>query len=133
MNSLSELVLSACRQRFGDALVALFVSNIHLSRLQCHQRSERSFFIRNRQFQICARCTGLAVGGFIGPILALFGTRLEPAAAFSLSIFVLDGATQLAKWRTSTNVLRFGTGVAVGSCAVGTLIQYVVRTLREAI
>ena len=35
----------------------------------CHQMPERSFFWKEYQFPICARCTGLAVGYLIGIML----------------------------------------------------------------
>jgi uncharacterized membrane protein len=32
----------------------------------CHQLAERSFFIDGRQLPVCARCTGLYLGGVAG-------------------------------------------------------------------
>jgi uncharacterized membrane protein len=34
--------------------------------LICHQLPDRSFFIDGRQLPICARCTGLYLGGVVG-------------------------------------------------------------------
>jgi uncharacterized membrane protein len=38
--------------------------------LVCHQLSERSFHVSGIQFPVCARCTGLYLGGALG--MALF-------------------------------------------------------------
>lgn len=40
------------------------------ARLGCHQRPDRSFFYKGYQFPVCARCTGLFVGYFVG--IAIF-------------------------------------------------------------
>lgn len=40
----------------------------------CHQRPERSFFWDGVQFPVCARCTGLYLGGVAG-LLVWWGVR----------------------------------------------------------
>ena len=53
--------------------------------LVCHQRPERSFHVAGAQMPVCARCTGLYVGGAIG----LLAWRI---------------------WRRATGGRRWGTG-----------------------
>ena len=51
-------------------LILFFIDNPYLYYItKCHQIPERSFFINNRQFNICARCTGIITGFFFGIIL----------------------------------------------------------------
>lgn len=38
----------------------------------CHQKSERSFFIKGNQMPVCARCTGIFLGVFFGLGISLF-------------------------------------------------------------
>jgi uncharacterized membrane protein len=47
----------------------------------CHQRPERSFHIAAAQLPVCARCTGLYVGGALGALAWLIWRRLQPEAA----------------------------------------------------
>jgi uncharacterized membrane protein len=48
----------------------------------CHQQPERSFHLAGGQLPVCARCTGLYVGGALGAVAWLIWRRLrsEPAA-----------------------------------------------------
>lgn len=78
----------------------------------CHQRPERSFFIKGWQMPVCARCTGV----LIGHILSLFviGKRLP------LMLPVCCCLTTLADWtaqqlgKLSTNPRRLITGILGG-------------------
>ena len=38
----------------------------------CHQKSERSFFIRGNQMPVCARCIGIFLGVFFGLGISIF-------------------------------------------------------------
>ena len=78
----------------------------------CHQRADRSYFIRGRQVPLCARCLGIGIGLIIAPVAAL---------VFSLSISIvllapmlLDGGTQWCNLRESRNGLRLVTGFGFG-------------------
>lgn len=35
----------------------------------CHQMPERSFFIRGKQFPVCARCTGVFLGNIAAYVM----------------------------------------------------------------
>lgn len=79
----------------------------------CHQRPERSFFVGGWQMPVCARCTGVFIGQLLAlPALLLFVPQVG-AAVLALPL-ALDGLTQKAGWRTSTNRLRLVTGLLAG-------------------
>ncbi len=68
---------------------------------------------------ICARCTAIYIGLLAGILAFLLLPRLkEVAARWLLGIaalpMLIDGLTQLAKLRESTNSLRVETGLVVG-------------------
>jgi len=93
---------------------AAFYRLAHL--IGCHQRSDRSYFIRGRQIPVCARCFGALTGLLLVPAF-----RLDTLAASALLLpMLLDGGTQALGLRGSKNWLRFGTGLcfAVGSGAL---------------
>ena len=85
----------------------------------CHRKPERSFFFKNHQFPVCARCTGFYIGlGFF-----LIADYIHPINAnvniFLLSIVLMmpalcDGLTQYFGPRKSNNYLRLITGFAGG-------------------
>lgn len=79
----------------------------------CHHRPDRSFFWRGKPFPFCARCTGLYTGYAAGAVLVwLFPADLR----WGLLVIplLIDGYTQHREWRTSTNLLRFLTGLPAG-------------------
>ncbi len=81
----------------------------------CHRRPDRSFFWKGKQFPVCARCTGLYLGYAVGVVLALvMGAWVSYAAILLLVPLLLDSLTQYWQWRTSTNLLRFSTGLLGG-------------------
>jgi uncharacterized membrane protein len=99
------------KQTLGDLAIKAFVDSILLHRLwRCHGLPERSFFVRGRQFHVCARCTGLIVG--LPCSILLLPIREVAPLFFALfaTALVADGLTQLAGWRYSNNKLRFATG-----------------------
>lgn len=93
----------------------------------CHQLPERSFFIGQRKFPVCARCTGILVGG-VGTVLTfLIAAPLTPPsiliATLLLMPLIVDGTTQLFTRYESTNLRRFITGVAFSIGIVSLLIH----------
>ena len=83
----------------------------------CHCRPDRSFFLRGKQFPICARCTGELVGMVLGVILCFFR---HPPVWLTLVLMVpmvTDGLIQLKTAYESTNPRRFVTGLLFG-CAL---------------
>jgi uncharacterized membrane protein len=84
----------------------------------CHGLPDRSFAIRGHTFPLCARCTGLLIGTAAGSLM-LAGPYLGSVAAAGLAFvlavpLLVDGLTQAAGLRMSTNPLRLSTGVLGG-------------------
>ena len=88
----------------------------------CHRLPERSFAWRGRQFPVCARCTGILLGWAAYPFF-LFGLAALPLwLSLALNVPALvDGGTQAAGRRTSTNLLRLVTGLLAGLGQVGVM------------
>ncbi len=115
MNHLKQKVIHIWEQ----ILIKVFVDNIYLYKLvRCHRKASRSFFVRNRQFHVCSRCTGLIVGYAISPIFLFISKNISILFAISLAALVIDGTTQLLGWRESNNKLRFITGLGTGATSL---------------
>lgn len=96
----------------------------------CHQIPERSFQINGQPVSLCARCTGMYVGIFVGIAyqLLLARRRSEWPDKYKLAVFVVfflafavDGSNSAAKLffgrgplYEPTNVLRLITGTGMG-------------------
>lgn len=81
----------------------------------CHRLPERSFFYKGKQFPVCARCTGIALGIFTLPFFAFQLMSLNFATCLLLQLPVyLDGTSQALGWRQSNNFLRLLTGCLCG-------------------
>jgi uncharacterized membrane protein len=88
-------------------------------RLFCHGIPERCITIWGVPMPICARCTAIYAGLAVSLIVFLLLPRMsELAARVTLLIAVtplaVDGLTQLARLRHSTNALRMATGLSAG-------------------
>ncbi len=80
----------------------------------CHQLPERSFFIKGRQFPICARCTGAFIGYIIGGILYFFiHINIFLCLVFCLVMFI-DWYVQYKDLMQSNNIRRVITGFLCG-------------------
>lgn len=89
------------------------------SKLLCHRIPERSFYLKNHQFPVCARCTGF----YTGLAIFLMYNALFPIN-YTLNLFIIsivmliptsiDGFTQYLGLRESNNNLRFTTGLIGG-------------------
>ncbi len=97
----------------------------------CHQLPERSFFIHEHQTPLCARCTGMYLGFFIGLIFLIIrrrthSARMPTTAIISVligfitimgidginsTISIIPGAPQLYH---TTNIHRIVTGTLFG-------------------
>jgi uncharacterized membrane protein len=91
-----------------------------LLKIPCHRRPDRSFFIYGKQFPLCARCTAIYASYIVLPFFAFF-TVTHYFLVFGLLLqlpMLLDGGTQLLRWRESNNYLRVITGLlsGIGQC-----------------
>lgn len=115
----------------------------YIGDLECHQISERSFYIAGNQMPVCSRDTGIFVFVMIGLLMAMVvrpststsrmfinllpskarpylrGKRRElPFLVIMIFLFLipiaLDGGLQFASHYESTNPLRFLTGSMAG-------------------
>jgi uncharacterized membrane protein len=90
-----------------------------LFRVFCHGIPERCLYLWNVPMPICARCTAIYVGLIVSIALFLILPRItERVARIVLCVaavpMAIDGFTQLAKLRVSTNTLRIETGLVIG-------------------
>lgn len=95
--------------------------------LICHRMPERSFFIKGHQFPVCARCTGFYISLMLYFIYVYFffvhyNPVLLTFAILLLIPMMLDGLTQLFKYRESNNVLRLITGL-MGGIGLGIIFK----------
>jgi uncharacterized membrane protein len=90
-----------------------------LFRVMCHGRVERSLELFGVPMPICARCAGIYAGLLAGLaafwLIPMLQERVMRMVAFAALIpLAMDGLTQLAGLRESTNPLRIATGIAAG-------------------
>jgi uncharacterized membrane protein len=100
---------------------------MNILNLICHRKPERSFFIKNHQFPVCARCTGFYISVFLYFIYVYFfyveyTWFLITVAVLLLVPAFIDGLTQLLGYRESNNILRLVTGL-LGGFGLGILIK----------
>lgn len=89
----------------------LFVSARHAG---CHQRPDRSFFYKEYQFPMCARCTGVMIGYLIAiPIYFIYVFSVSTYISLCVVMF-LDWYIQYLKIKESTNFRRLISGVFGG-------------------
>ncbi|MCC7554362.1 MAG: DUF2085 domain-containing protein [Methanobacteriaceae archaeon] len=89
------------------------------SKLICHRKPERSFFIKKYQFPVCSRCTGFYISLIIYFVYAYYNyidynIQLLLFAILLLIPAYVDGITQYKGYRTSNNALRLITGLLGG-------------------
>lgn len=83
----------------------------------CHQRPERSFFVKGYQMPVCARCEGELIGilaaliavWFLSPSYWLMGILMVPMIADGL----IQGLTEYesTNWRRLITGILFGFGI----------------------
>ena len=95
------------------------VDRMNPTKYICHRIPERSFFIKGRQFPVCARCTGFYTGLIAYLIVHAFYEHPYDINMLIVSMMLMipvaiDGITQYFGPRESTNSLRFITGFIGG-------------------
>lgn len=92
----------------------------------CHQIPERSFFFKNYQFPICARCTGIIIGYITAIILCILQVHIETYINIFLIIPMgIDGTVQFFTSYTSNNFKRFITGILAGIGFISIVINFI--------
>ncbi len=101
-------------------------------RTGCHQMPERSFFIKDMQFPVCARCTGV----FIGWLFAVVGIFFYRPGFITIGVFCapmfIDWFLQYKKILRSNNIRRLITGI-LGGYALTSLYIILILKLIEAL
>ncbi len=83
-------------------------------KLGCHQMADRSFFVGNKQFPLCARCTGVGLATPLAFIRYFFKALPVWQCLVLCSVMFLDWAVQRVGIKQSTNCRRFITGILGG-------------------
>jgi len=97
-------------------------------KLGCHQMAERSLFINNYQFPVCARCTGVLIGYIFAPLLLIISNyRIYISIALCFIMFI-DWYIQYLKIKKSNNIRRLLTGIA-GGMGIMNIFIYVISIL----
>ncbi len=96
----------------------------------CHQRADRSFFIRGWQFPVCARCTGVIIGQAAGTAVGLRKKIPLCVSAICCEATLLDWSLQQAGIKQSTNLRRFVTGI-LGGFGLTAVYSHAVRFVLE--
>lgn len=91
-----------------------------LFRVLCHGIVRRCFELWSAPMPICARCTGIYAGMLAGIVLFVALPHIEERIArwvlgVAAAPMLLDGLTQLALLRESTNSLRLESGLLAGA------------------
>ena len=94
----------------------------------CHQLPERSFFYKDKQFPVCARCTGVFIGQCIAFVLAWLIEIPLPFSMFLIAIMGADWLLQQLKICISTNWRRFFTGI-LGGFGLISIYAFILRSI----
>lgn len=83
---------------------------------ECHQLSERSYYLNDNQMPFCARDLGLFAGIAAGfGIATFYRSKLKPwLFLVALLPLAIDGGLQAVTSYESNNPLRLGTGIFAG-------------------
>lgn len=96
-------------------------------RCMCHRRPDRSFFFKEHQFPVCARCTGVFVGQIVAILTSFF---LRPSIILCIDfcmIIFIDWLVQYLKIKESTNFRRLITGLLGGFGLMSIEIEILIK------
>lgn len=114
MGIFNKNISFAWKRRIGPTLTIRIGKKSYMLCI-CHRREDRSFKLYGYVFPLCARCTGIMIGFFLG--LFLINTNHFfpfPYIIIFIIPLLLDGFSQAFGWRESTNFLRLATGIFFG-------------------
>ena len=97
----------------------------------CHQRPERSIFIKGYQFPVCARCSGVLCGELMA---ILFGRKRSNVKIGSvlMGIMFLDWLIQYLDILESNNPRRFVTGI-MGGYGAWSIYLIILREIQKVV
>ncbi len=96
-------------------LIKTYDNIYHICSLTCHQRDDRSFFIKGHKFPLCARCSGIVSGYFISILFNIFIMNFSLLISLLMLIpMTIDASLQKRFHILSTNPRRFITGFICG-------------------
>lgn len=100
--------------------------------LGCHQMPERSFFYKNYQFPVCARCTGVLISSVVS--LIIFGKKKIPKkiCVIMSGVMLIDWLIQYLGIKESNNKRRLITGF-IGGFGYSTLHLYIYKYIYDCI
>jgi uncharacterized membrane protein len=108
-----------------------------LGSVVCHQIPERSFYASGVQFPVCARCTGLYLGGLIGlAIWLVYRPRVLTSTAARRALLVAALPTLLTLitadlgWWDPANVTRAALAAPLGGAGALVVAAGLARNLR---
>jgi uncharacterized membrane protein len=100
--------------------------------IPCHRIPERCIHIKGKPMLLCARCFAMLIGYLFTPIALVLNINVPLWVPIVMTVpLLIDGFTQKWKWRKSSNLLRFITGMFFGigqslliSSMIYTIVQY---------
>lgn len=99
--------------------------------IPCHRIPSRCLHIKGKPMLLCTRCFAILLGYLFAPALVLASITVPLWVPVMMMIpLIIDGFTQLWKWRESTNLLRFLTGLLFGlgqSLLISTVVWHMVN------
>lgn len=101
--------------RKWDLPIPISVHGKPLSLCFCHRKIDRSFSIWGYTMPLCARCTGILMGFYMGLVLEILAVSFSILLSMLFLLpLIVDGVTQMIHLRKSNNLLRFATGFLFG-------------------
>jgi len=99
--------------------------------IPCHRIPERCLYYKGKPMNLCARCFAMLLGYLFTPIALALKLVVPLWVPIIMAIpLLIDGFTQKWRWRSSSNSVRFITGIVFGmgqSLLISTIVWYIVH------
>ena len=96
----------------------------------CHQKPERTIYIKGKPLPVCARCTGILVGFLFSFIGIWFINCKNRYLAIMLLPMIIDGSVQRFSNYESTNTRRIITGFLFGGSITLLILRSYIFAIR---
>jgi len=101
-------------------VISLHIFDKKFSFCTCHRLPERSIKCFGLEKFFCSRCLGILFGGTLGLVFISLNFHIPVPYAIVLVLpLIVDGLSQSAGMRESTNLLRLVTGILFGFSLMG--------------